>query len=452
VKERKPSRRPCLSGSADADIADKLLDTGAEQEAALQARRQANNRQLQFTTCRLQPHPSVHIRECCINAACVSNSGIILTCCMPASCCPLLMSLLTRAGVVAPLVLLPHSALQLAPGLTPPPAAFFLVEQLLRGKPSSAALHLALQLLQGCVSLVTAEEQPQQQLLGKEQGGDRGEPGPEQPGNAAADDNQAGCAELARLAYCSLATSVVQTVVHNKQLGAGYAGQLLPVAAALAQAAGAKPAALGSSSNGGSNGTRSGAGVSFNRGGIWGLAASLAAATAAGAYAAHMDAASAAEVVASDGCSDNISSTESTDAGGDSPAGSNVDSGPCPAACSMCASATHVFTALRCLEHGATVVSPPTPAMAAKLAQLAQQRGTTLQQHLKQLLLALAWRHPVPYVCGNVLCGRLEGSAAMGLVRNRAGTLCGGSRAAWYCCEGCQQAACAAHRAVCGGT
>jgi hypothetical protein len=343
------------------------------------------------------------------------------------------------------------SALQLAPGLIPPPAAFFLVEQLLRRAPAPAALHLALQLLQGCVLLVTAEEQPQQQMLEKEQGGDRGGPGPEQPRSAAADDNQAGCAELARLAYCSLATSVVQTVVHNKQLGAGYAGQLLQVAAALAQAAGAKPAALGSSSNGGSNGTSSGAGVSFSRGGIWGLAASLAAATAAGAYAAHLDTASAAGVVASNGCSDNVSSTESTagDAGGDSPAGSNVDGGPCPAACSMCASATRVFTALRCLERGAAAASPPTPAMVAKLAQLAQQRGITLQQHLKQLLLALAWRHPVPYVCGNVLCGQLEGSAAVGLVRNCVGALCGGCRAAWYCCEGCQQAAWAARHKAC---
>jgi hypothetical protein len=35
-------------------------------------------------------------------------------------------------------VLVPHAALQLLPGCIPPPAAFFLVEQLLREAPSPA--------------------------------------------------------------------------------------------------------------------------------------------------------------------------------------------------------------------------------------------------------------------------------------------------------------------------
>jgi hypothetical protein len=64
--------------------------------------------------------------------------------------------------------------------------------------------------------------------------------------------------------------------------------------------------------------------------------------------------------------------------------------------------------------------------------------------------LALAWRHPVPGVCGNVLCGRLEGASAVGAVRGRVGSLCGGCRAAWYCCKACQRAAWEAHRDVCG--
>jgi hypothetical protein len=54
-------------------------------------------------------------------------------------------------------------------------------------------------------------------------------------------------------------------------------------------------------------------------------------------------------------------------------------------------------------------------------------------------------------VCGNVLCRKAEGPAAAGVLRNRAGTMCGGCKAAWYCCEACQRAAWDAHSKVCKG-
>jgi hypothetical protein len=66
-----------------------------------------------------------------------------------------------------------------------------------------------------------------------------------------------------------------------------------------------------------------------------------------------------------------------------------------------------------------------------------------------QQLSALAWRHPVPGVCGNVLCKQQPGPGKVGVVWGPRRTLCGGCRAAWYCCEGCQRAAWEAHREVC---
>jgi hypothetical protein len=125
--------------------------------------------------------------------------------------------------------------------------------------------------------------------------------------------------------------------------------------------------------------------------------------------------------------------------------------GCCPEGCTMCRAASVVLFWMRCMEGGLVLAStPPHPLMLAAHAEAAQRRGTTLQQHLQQQLLALAWRHPVPGVCGNVLCGQLQGPSAVGGVRNRMGTLCGGCRAAWYCCEECQRAAWEAHREMCG--
>jgi hypothetical protein len=115
----------------------------------------------------------------------------------------------------------------------------------------------------------------------------------------------------------------------------------------------------------------------------------------------------------------------------------------------VCTSATQLLITLRCLERGVVLAAPPGHAACASVAEAACRRSTTLQQYLRQQLLALAWRHPLPHVCGNVLCGRLEAPSAVGAVRGPGGTLCGGCRAAWYCCEGCQRAAWEGHRQGC---
>jgi hypothetical protein len=148
------------------------------------------------------------------------------------------------------------------------------------------------------------------------------------------------------------------------------------------------------------------------------------------------------------------SSGDSNDAGTSgnvsAPAEGPAEGCPCPADCSKCGSATRLLITLLCLEHG--VVPPSSAVDGAKMGvfeEAAQQRGTTLQQHLKQQLLVLARCRPVPGVCGNVLCDRLEGQSAVGDVWGLVGTLCGGCRAAWYCCEGCRRAARATHREVC---
>jgi hypothetical protein len=130
--------------------------------------------------------------------------------------------------------------------------------------------------------------------------------------------------------------------------------------------------------------------------------------------------------------------------------GSPTGATACPGGCSTCVSATQLFFALRCLEHGTMPIVDFRPEMAAGvLLKAAQQQGLSPQQHLQQQLQALAWRHPVPCVCGNVLCGRLKKRAAVGAVQARVDTLCGGCRAAWYCCEGCQKAAWPGHWVVC---
>jgi hypothetical protein len=243
---------------------------------------------------------------------------------------------------------------------------------------------------------------------------------------------------LQRLAYCSLASSVVQVCSSKQQLGASFAGQLLGLASQLVQVAGQGAA---SSSSGSSSRVRN-----------WHLAASLAAAVAAGAYAAHTGGAG--EQTDTRGPTDAAAATVTTTTGSSATAAAGMGASAkeegaqsCPAGCSVCGSATQLYLTLCCLEHGAAVPPEADTARAAALAAAAQQRAFCLT--LQQKLLALAWRHPVPYVCGNVLCERLEGPSAAGAVRNRVGTLCGGCRAAWYCCERCQRAAWDAHRQVC---
>jgi hypothetical protein len=163
------------------------------------------------------------------------------------------------------------------------------------------------------------------------------------------------------------------------------------------------------------------------------LMASLTAAVAAGAYAVHLNT-----------CAEQNASH---------PPGSSHEAGcsTCPADCGWCCRAFWLFGVLEGLQQGVGDVAERTPAWVAAFVEAAKREGLTQQQYLQQQLLAVAWRRPVPYVCGNVLCERLEGPSAVGAVRGPKGTLCGGCKAAWYCCEGCQRAAWDAHRAVCRG-
>jgi hypothetical protein len=232
----------------------------------------------------------------------------------------------------------------------------------------------------------------------------------------------------------------VQTAVHRPDLAADCEGELLQLAADLLQAAHRVMPATAATARG--------------------LAASLAAAAAAGAYTAHIrnqDSASAGDHGDNPSCNSPSSSTSAVSTSGAATAGATSNSAAagtagaraCPEGCSVCTSATQLYLQLRCLEGGVLVATPPASAAHAAVAAAAGQHKTTLQQYLLQQLLALAWRHPVPGVCGNVLCGRLEGSSAVDVVLNRLGTLCGCCRAARYCCEECQQAAWTAHRKVC---
>jgi hypothetical protein len=120
---------------------------------------------------------------------------------------------------------------------------------------------------------------------------------------------------------------------------------------------------------------------------------------------------------------------------------------PCSADCIVCGEATKWLIALRCMETASPPPTTPAAEWAAPFAKAATRRGTTLQQQLQ----ALAWQHPVPGVCGNVLCERREGPSAAGEVRGLVGTLCGRCRAAWYCCEACQQEVWAGHGDACVG-
>jgi hypothetical protein len=416
-------------------------------------------------------------------------------------------------------VLVPHSALQLAPGCVPPPAAFFLVEQLLRDKATPTILSLAIQLLRGSVMVVTPGQGQQQRL--------------EQQSSSTVDNASttaaAGSAELARRAYCSLAATVLQAVMRQQQqgeeqqqqqqgqLGEVCMGELLALAAELVQAAGMAPTLSTNGSAGSADNSKECSGdnsgsmeahashstssISTSRAAAsWGLAASLAAAVAACAYNAHQKQLQAADAggqaqqlhgrapageEAEGGGSNmqpgaavnsssttsghieptggsNISSSSSSAAaagavGCELPAATPEGACPCPAECSSCSAATRLFLTFNCLERGVMLPSGcnGNGALAAVCERLVEAgQGPLLPQLLERQLLALAWRHPVPGVCGNVLCEQLEGPSAAGAVRGCCSgvrTLCGRCRAAWYCCEGCQREAWPAHSMVCRG-
>jgi hypothetical protein len=413
----------------------------------------------------------------------------------------------------------PHAALQLLPGCIPPPAAFFLVEQLLRGGQSAASLSLAVKLLRGSVAVLSpaaghhhCQQQQQQQQADQQQA----DGSPPNPAAAAA----AGSTELARLAYCSLAASVVQVAAGSQEeLGSGCVGELLTLAAELAQAAAIEASSSncggGGGKDSGSRGissschshstgadtalrssTSSSSGSSSSAPGCakWGVAASLAAAVAANAYCAHLqlqaaaaalggqaqqlhgrapageepeagDSSSQAAAAGStcisssgeNGCTSadvrRRSSSSTAEAGSCGGEGDQSEAtATCLEGCCNCSSAIQLITVLSCLERGKVIPSISRDAAVSSrdvLLQSAQLHGLTLQDHLQQLLATLAMRYPVPGVCGNVLCGRLEEQTAVGGVHGCVGTMCGRCRAAWYCCERCQRVAWPVHSHVC---
>jgi hypothetical protein len=354
-----------------------------------------------------------------------------------------------------PLVLLEPSALRLPPGCTPPPAALNLAEQLLRAAPTPSTVLLAVKMLEGCVSEVTAGRAlPPEQQGGPSQ--------PQQESGAEVDAQQAASAELHRLAFVSLCSSVAQAMVcHCSSWQDESCQQVMELAVNLMGAA-CKEAASSSSWNSSCGGDSSSilqeAGKrSVSKSVCWTLAASLAAVAAVGGYTAHLGpvaagACTAAEVGPHADASSTQAASGSTSGGSaegasrQGPAeGSLATAHSCPEGCVACGTATVLFRGLRYLECGVV----PSEGLAAAGVAAAQHRGTSWRQHLRQQMLELAWRHPVPGVCGNVLCERLEGTAAVGVVRGRVGTLCGRCRAASYCCVECQHAAWEAHRAVC---
>jgi hypothetical protein len=327
-----------------------------------------------------------------------------------------------------PLVMVDYTVLQVPAGCMPPPAAFFLAEQLLRGTQTPSAAALANELLLGCVCVLWSAysgplSQTKRRVGMKELA------------------RQAAAAQLQRLAYCSLVGSLVQVSVNNPRVGEIAEEFLLYLSGQLLF--GAKAAM--------------GAGAPKRRNGIranpWEVPVLLAAAIAAGASTVHVQLRQ-------------LAAAPETPAGGTSsrqaysPRGSSsaaVNSGSaivpaCPADCELCKAALSLYEALLAYERGLPMFNSLLSTERAALEEAARQRNITLQQHLQQQLLALAWRHPVPGVCGNVLCRRLEGPSAGGAVRGPKGTLCGGCRAAWYCCKACQREAWEAHREACGGS
>jgi hypothetical protein len=409
-----------------------------------------------------------------LDACCLKDEGICqaTTCCVqPCRCnyilCPHPPSnafLCGNAGQLVPLQLVPHRALQLQPGCIPPPAAFFLVEQLLRSTPSVTGMHLAIQLLRGSTSLFLP---PRDQPVGS---------------------REEALAELQRLAHCSLASSVVSTAMCGQpEAGEQWAPDLLLLASELASVAEQVAAALAGSSSSGGGGSdsgdasSSGSGSSNNgnysssssinssaHGGGWSLVASLAAAAAAGGYAAHVKGLE--MCGASDGgpqapAASSSSSSRQADMSDTKPGITTHSSGRATAecagstsaaagltgcqagTCSVCLAALDMLAVLRRLEDGAVL---PAEAWAGGIAASAQQPGNFLQVQLGKAFTALALRRPVPGVCGNIQCSRVRVAAAVGEVRGIKGTLCGGCRAAWYCCEECQRCARRAHNQGCG--
>jgi hypothetical protein len=250
---------------------------------------------------------------------------------------------------------------------------------------------------------------------------------------------------------------VVQACADHPRLGEAYAVRVLGLATMLTLVA-QEGAAAHRRSNGGT----------------WDVVASLATALAAGSYTAHVvarasDAESAGGAALgadsssvrpeSLGISTSTAITTGSSSSSNSAAGAAsctqadgdpAGAPPCPADCPLCCVASNLVPSLQ--SHNKAGCRPPSmQMMAADRAhvQAAQDRGITLQQYLQQELLALAWQHPVLYVCCNVLCGRLEGPSALGAVRGLRGTLCRRCRAAWYCCEACQRAAWEEHQVVC---
>lgn len=393
-----------------------------------------------------------------------------------------------------PLVVTPCSGLRLAPGFTPPPIAFIMTEALLRRRPTPEAIDLAIQLLTSTTHLVRAAGQKGR----KSQGAGRS-----QAARVACAGKQAALAELYTQVYCSLASSLMQAITHY-WVSPCAIPQLLQLADNLLAAAcleGAAASSHGPASMGPAGGTSSspgrgstavtssrvtstgsdspGGGVKTNKGSCWSLAASLAAATALGVYTAHVTPAVASTEPHATGGSTQphagspsgassamgsaanratgSSNTSSKDSGSAPGAGGGSTDGGGPAGCgllfadcSVCTTTSRLFTTLRRLELGLGVTTSPAAAGLAALAEAAKNHGVTPHQYLQQQLQALVTRHSVPGVCSNLGCDRRNGQAAMGLVRNRVGSLCGGCKAAWYCCEGCQSAAWAQHKKVCG--
>jgi hypothetical protein len=251
-----------------------------------------------------------------------------------------------------------------------------------------------------------------------------------------------------------LPAAVAQVVAAGKRLFGGRGSRPKSTTTAATGASSATTMATSSSSSSGRSRVRH-----------LDLAASLAAAAAASAYTAHLGTAAMQEGLMQ-GAASEVCETVNALGASSSSAGEAADSsaaaaartgsatvgcqgvGSCPSNCRVCCQAARVFITLRCLERGAALPTGSAGSYGENVFP-ARQQGLTLQQYLQQQLLALAWRHPVPYVCGNVLCGRLEGVSAVGEVRGLVGTLCGGCRAAWYCCKGCQRVAWEAHRAAC---
>jgi hypothetical protein len=298
---------------------------------------------------------------------------------------------------------------------------------------------LALKLLQNSVEVVSSSALEQQPGADKQQRDDRPE----------AD------AELQRLAYCSLASSVMQACLHDKQLGAWFASEVMDLAVVLGNTMIDEFRAARSSSSSNNNNNNNGHDTNptttstisssensnhaqgahgDGRQSQWGFVASLSAAVTAGAYTVHLNTCAEQDTPPDAGCSH-------------APGCST-----CPPDCGWCCCATQLYVTQAALERGLGHVLKQGPELEAALAKAAKSRGLTKQQLLQRELLGQAWRHPVPHVCGNPLCQQLWGRSAVAAVKGPGAILCDGCKAAWYCSQGCQRAAQAAHKGLCGAS